>query len=281
MTLSDRAGRGSAAGSPRDRRRLRGLEETWSRNLLSFMVTPLREIEFVAGVALFGLLKLVMGVGVGVGVGALTALVFYGFDVTSLGLGLVPISAVLLVAGWAVSLFVMGLVLRFGNGAGAFAWGIFFVVMPLSGVLPAERAARVPPAGEVLLPTTHAFAAGRALVDGRGMDWGALGLAALTTVLVSAAPLTFLVWMLRLFRRRGYITRYTEAEPTGPLAGWIRPGGGRWPSGSARGGWRAGAFAGPRRRGSPPSSPTGAAGGPPPCRCSPWRCAAGPPAPWW
>jgi len=41
------------------------------------------------------------------------------------------------------------------------------------------------------------------------MDWGALGLAALTTVLVSAAALTFLVWMLRLFRRRGYITRYT------------------------------------------------------------------------
>jgi len=182
------------------------LEETWSRNLLSFMVTPLREIEFVAGVALFGLIKLVLGVGVVV----LTALVFYSFDVTSLGLGLVPIAAVLLVAGWAVSLFVMGLVLRFGNGAEAFAWGIFFVVMPLSGVFyPLSALPVFLRPVSVLLPTTHAFAAGRALVDGRGMDWGALGLATATTVVVSAAALAFLVWMLRLFRRRGYITRYT------------------------------------------------------------------------
>jgi ABC-2 type transport system permease protein len=182
------------------------LEETWSRNLLSFMVTPLREFEFVAGVALFGLVKLAMGVGVV----TLTALGFYAFDVTDLGLGLLPIAAVLLVAGWAVSLFVIGLVLRFGNGAEAFAWGIFFVVMPLSGVFyPLSALPAFLRPVSVLLPTTHAFAAGRALVDGRGMDWGELGLAAVTTVLVSAASLSFLVWMLRLFRRRGYITRYS------------------------------------------------------------------------
>src|SRR5262245_42073094 len=30
------------------------LEETWTRNLLNIMVTPLREVEYVGGVALFG-----------------------------------------------------------------------------------------------------------------------------------------------------------------------------------------------------------------------------------
>ena len=45
-----------------------------------------------------------------------------------------------------------------------------------------------------------------------------------------------------------------------------RPGGGRWPSGSARGGWTAGACAAPTTRGSRPSSPTGAGGARPPCR---------------
>src|SRR5437763_1317741 len=48
------------------------LEETWSRNLLNLMVTPLREFEYAGGVALFGMVKLVMGVGVV----ALTALAF-------------------------------------------------------------------------------------------------------------------------------------------------------------------------------------------------------------
>src|SRR5215207_7086554 len=71
------------------------MEETWSRNLLSLMVTPLRELELVAGIALFGLAKLAMGVGVV----ALAAFAFYAFDVTTLGLGLVPVIAVLLLRG--------------------------------------------------------------------------------------------------------------------------------------------------------------------------------------
>ena len=87
------------------------LEETWTRNLLNLMVTPLREVEYVAGVALFGMVKLVLGVGLMV----LGAFVFFSFDTWTLGVGLVPIGAVLLVVGWAVSLLVMGLVLRFGT----------------------------------------------------------------------------------------------------------------------------------------------------------------------
>ncbi|HZA83528.1 MAG TPA: ABC transporter permease, partial [Actinomycetes bacterium] len=105
------------------------MEETWSRNLLSLMVTPLKELELVAGIALFGLFKLVMGVGVV----AVAAFGFYAFDVTALGLGLLPVIAVLLVGGWAIALFVVALMLRFGNGAEALAWGIMFVVMPLGG----------------------------------------------------------------------------------------------------------------------------------------------------
>jgi ABC-2 type transport system permease protein len=182
------------------------MEETWSRNLLSLMVTPLRETELLAGVALFGLLKLVMGVGAV----ALAAWVFYAFDVTTLGFGLLPVVAVLLVGGWAIALFVVGLVLRFGTGAEALAWGILFVVMPLSGVFYPVQAlpSFLQPVAQ-LLPTTHAFAAGRALVGGGGMPWGELGLAAGTTLVVITVAFGFLFWMLRLFRQRGYVTRYS------------------------------------------------------------------------
>src|SRR4030095_13499633 len=74
------------------------LEETWTRNLLNMMITPVREVEYVAGVALFGLVKLALGVGVIV----LGALAFFSFRTWSLGFGLIPIAAVLLVVGWAV-----------------------------------------------------------------------------------------------------------------------------------------------------------------------------------
>src|SRR4029078_9410355 len=56
------------------------LEETWTRHLLNLMVTPLREVEYLGGVAMFGMVKLVIGVGVMV----LGALAFFSFHTWSL-----------------------------------------------------------------------------------------------------------------------------------------------------------------------------------------------------
>ena len=182
------------------------LEETWSRNLLNLMVTPIREVEYVGGVALFGMFKLAIGVGVV----ALGALGFYSFDVSTLGFGLVPIAAILLFVGWTIALFVIGIVLRFGAGAEALAWGVMFVVMPLSGIFyPVSALPAALRPVSLALPTTHAFIALRSLVDGRALDWGALGIAAGETVIFAILASWFLVRMLGIFRRRGYITRYT------------------------------------------------------------------------
>jgi ABC-2 type transport system permease protein len=182
------------------------LEETWTRNLLNIMVTPLREIEYVGGVALFGMVKLAMGVGVMV----LGALVFFSFDTWSLGLGLIPVGVVLLIVGWAISLLVIGLVLRFWTGAEALAWGVMFVLLPLSGVFyPTDALPAVMRPIALALPTTHAFTALRSLVDHRGNDWRQLTLAAVGSLVLLGLSMWFLVVMLRLFRKRGYITRYT------------------------------------------------------------------------
>ena len=182
------------------------LEETWSRNLLNLMVTPLKESEYVMGVVLFGLVKLVMGVGLV----ALTALVFFSFNVTKLGLGLVPIAAILLAVGWLIALFVIGVVLRFGSGAEALAWGILFAVLPLSGVFyPVTALPAVVRPIAIALPTTHAFNAMRTILDGKGMDWTQLGIAAGETTVLAIVAFWFLTAMLKLFRSRGYITRYS------------------------------------------------------------------------
>ena len=182
------------------------MEETWSRNLLNLMVSPLRELEYVAGVVLFGMAKLVAGVGLVV----LTALALYSFDVTDLGLGLIPVVAVLLLVGWIIALFVIAMVLRFGSGAEALAWGVLFVVMPLSGVFyPVEALPAVIRPIATILPTTYAFEAGRQLLDGGGVPWDQIALATLTSLFLGAVVVAFLVRMLKLFRQRGYITRYS------------------------------------------------------------------------
>lgn len=181
------------------------MEETWSRNLMSLMATPIREVEYVAGVALFGLAKLVVGVGAV----AATAAIGYAFDITSLGWGLVLVAALLMLAGWLIALLVIGLVLRYGSGAEALAWGVLFAVMPLSGTFfPVEALPGPLQQLAAALPTTHAFAAARVLVDGDRFPTQELVTSAALMVVLAVAAFGYAVAMLRTFRRRGFITRY-------------------------------------------------------------------------
>ncbi|MBI2705939.1 MAG: ABC transporter ATP-binding protein/permease [Actinobacteria bacterium] len=182
------------------------LEETWSRNILNLMTTPLRELEYVLGVALFGFAKLVVGLTV---VGA-AAVAFFAFNILSVGWGLFPIAILLIFSGFAISFFVIGLVLRFGQSAEVLAWGILFVVMPLSGVFyPVDALPAVMQPIAYALPTTHAFVAARDLLAGQPMPWDQLAVAVIGVIAALALGIAFLYRMLGTFRRRGFITRFS------------------------------------------------------------------------
>ncbi|GAC1479653.1 MAG: hypothetical protein NVS1B12_17100 [Acidimicrobiales bacterium] len=181
------------------------MEETWSRNLLNLLVTPLREVEYVAGVVLFGLAKLVLAILTL----SLVAFGFFAFHVTDLGLALIPLSAVLMLVGWSVGLIVIGLILRVGQGAEILAWGLLAMVMPLSGTFFPVNAlpGSLQPVSR-LLPTTHVFSAARAVLAGSGLPGHELVVATIGAVVVAAASVVWLVRSLAVFRARGYISRH-------------------------------------------------------------------------
>ena len=182
------------------------MEETWSRNLLNMMVTPVTEPEYMAGIVLFGLAKLVVGLGTV----TLAALVLYSFNILSIGWAVVPIIGILMLVGWCIALFVMGFVLRFGNGAEILAWGVLFVIVALSGVFYPTTAlpAALRPISQ-LLPSTHALIAARQVLGGRPLPWSELGDAAVALAVLIPLSIAYLNWMLRTFRKRGYVTRYS------------------------------------------------------------------------
>jgi ABC-2 type transport system permease protein len=181
------------------------LEETWSRNLLNLMVTPMTELEYGAGVALFGLVKLAIGVTAV----SLVALAACAFQITSLGLALSPVIAILIAVGWSVALIVIGLILRFGQGAEILTWGFIALLLPLSGIFyPVDALpAALQPVAEVL-PTTHVFAAAQEVVAGNPLPWDEVGIAAASTAVLAALSVWFLSYMLAKFRSRGYISRH-------------------------------------------------------------------------
>jgi ABC-2 type transport system permease protein len=118
--------------------------------------------------------------------------------------------ALLVVNGWAIGFFVIGLILRFGQSAEIMTWGINYIVLAMSGVFFPVAALPGPlqPIAAVL-PTTHAFGAVRDVLDGKSVPWERLAASTVGTVLFLAATLTFAGYMLRVFRTRGFVTRYS------------------------------------------------------------------------
>jgi hypothetical protein len=60
-----------------------------------------------------------------------------------------------------------------------------------------------------ILPTTWAFAELRDALDGQPFDWAGFWIALATSLLLIALSGLFATHLLRVFRRRGFVTRYS------------------------------------------------------------------------
>jgi ABC-2 type transport system permease protein len=182
------------------------MEETWSRNLLNLMTTPLTEGEYAAGLAIYAGAKTLLAMTAV----SVTAFVFFGFGLGEVGWALVPVVAVLLLVGWAVALFNIGLMLRWGQSAEIFTWGTNFLLLAVSGVF--NPVSALPPVIQPfarILPTTQAFAAARTVLDGNPVPWGRIAWGFLGAGVMIALAYWFIGWMLSTFRQKGYVTRFS------------------------------------------------------------------------
>jgi ABC-2 type transport system permease protein len=183
------------------------LEDIWSRNLLNVFTSPLSISEYLAGVIVFGLLKLIAGTAVM----ALLAFVLYGFGLLRIGPELVPFVFLLLVMGWSLAIITIGIILRFGQSAEIVAWAMAFAFQPFSAVFyPSD----VLPAGMQavahVVPASYIFEGMRAVLAGHGVVWANLTKAAGLDVLYAAAAIWFMARMLAHVRASGGLSRFGE-----------------------------------------------------------------------
>ncbi len=130
------------------------LQEFWNRNLVNLFSTPLRMCEWVTGVLLLGLCKLVVTVGFG----ALVVYFLYALNVFTVGWAFLPFAVCLMLFGWIVSLLAASTIIYWGQRMEAIAWIIAFFFAPFSAVF---YPVSVLPAWAQLiswsLPTTYIF----------------------------------------------------------------------------------------------------------------------------
>jgi ABC-2 type transport system permease protein len=183
------------------------LEEVWSRNLATLFVSPLSPAEFMAaqigvGIARTGIAVLAMCVLAGA---------LYGFNIIDIGLPLVAFFANLLLMGWAVGLFVSGLILRFGQGAESLAWALIFLFQPIAAVFyPVDVLPGWLQPVAWATPAANVFEGMRQVIAGDGfawvLFWRALGLNAIYL----AAGAGFFLLMFRHARREGMLLQVGE-----------------------------------------------------------------------
>lgn len=181
-------------------------EETWTRNVLNVMTTPIREIEYLVGIAVFGLLKMVLCLAVL----TVTTMVLFDAHIGQIGWWVIPITALLLVNGWALGMFAVGLVVRFGQSAEILIWGLNYVFLSVTGVFFPVSA--IPGFFRVLgrvVPPSAVYEQVRNAVTSGNVSGSALTRAAFGSIVFLALTTLFATRQLHTFRRRGYVTRYS------------------------------------------------------------------------
>jgi ABC-2 type transport system permease protein len=179
-------------------------EEIWARNILNIFVAPVRTWELLVATSLIGVFRATVSAGIL----AILARVFYGFPLFAIGLPLVPFYFSLLLFGWAMGMFTMALVLRFGQAAEALIWGIPFLIQPVSAVFyPLAVLPRWLQGIAKALPSTHVFEGMRSALQTGHVDTGTLVAAVGLNAVYLAAAAAFFGWMLERVREKGYLSR--------------------------------------------------------------------------
>lgn len=183
------------------------LEEMYARNMGNLLMSPLRVPEFLAALAAMSLIRLAISM---VPV-TILAVLFFGFNLYALGLGLAAFFALLILTSWSIGLVVSGLVLRNGMGAEGLAWSITFVLLPFTCVYyPVSTLPAYLHPVAWALPPTYVFEGMRALVIDHVFR-ADLMVEALCLALVyfAAGCLAFLA-LLRSARERGSLLQMGE-----------------------------------------------------------------------
>lgn len=183
------------------------LWDVWNQNLTNLFATPLTPWEFLIGVVILGAIKIILTIFLVF----IIALVFYSFNLLTLGIYFLPFFANLLLFGWIVGIFVTALILRFGRGIQNFAWGFIVLLNPVAAVyypvstLPAllQHIAKI-------LPPSYVFEGMRQILSGKSVSPDYLFWAFFLNFVYLILSLWFFAFMFEKAREKGKLVKLEE-----------------------------------------------------------------------
>lgn len=160
------------------------LEDVWERNFLNIFVTPLTTLEFFVASLILGFIRILIIAFVMF----VLSFLLYHYSIFALGFAFIPYAANLFLFGVVIAIFINSIILRFGTSAQVLAFGLIFIIQPISAIFyPLSSLPFWIHPFSLVLPTTHIFEAMRSTLMTGQID---------TLHLISASILNILYLLL-------------------------------------------------------------------------------------
>ncbi len=159
------------------------IKESWDRNMLNIVASPITPFEHFLALILLSLVKLVITIGLM----TFLAYLLFSFNIFTYGLLLIPLVFNLLLVGWWASFFINSLIVQYGNRIESFTWILIWTIQPFSGVFyPTSSMPGWMQNIATVIPTSYVFDGMRGVIATGQLDYSkvmwALGLNAVYTL---------------------------------------------------------------------------------------------------
>jgi ABC-2 type transport system permease protein len=183
------------------------LEDMWARNLINIFASPIKIQEYIIGLVFISILK----ISIAFIVMSSLAWLFYSFSIFKLGISLIPLILNLMAMGWAVGIFTMALILRFGQEAEVLAWAVAFLFMPFSAVFyPVETLPPLLQKIALFIPSAHVFEGMRMLINEHTLSLTHIITASMLNVIYLTLSTISFLKIYKTAQKRGILPKIGE-----------------------------------------------------------------------
>ena len=178
--------------------------EVWDRNIVNVLASPIKISEFILGLVLVSIVKVLLALAIM----WLVAAMFFGFNLSSLGMSLIFLWTNVVIFAVALGLFNVALVIRFGGTIGPLTWILPFVLQPFVAVF--YPISVMPPLVQKIasfIPLTHVFEGMRYTITTGKFDSGAFWVATILNLFYFVLSVGFFAYMFNLVKRKGTLVK--------------------------------------------------------------------------
>lgn len=177
----------------------------WSRNLSNMFIAPITLTEYMSAYIFSGILKSILTFLIF----SFTAIFFFNFNIFELGsINLILFFVNMVIFAASTGMAILGAIFRYGTRIQSLAWGVIFIIQPLTAAFfpvsvlptPLQKIA-------YLFPPTYIFEAARTSLNKPGISWDMIGISFVINIAYFILAIIFFNYMFRKAKDSGQFAR--------------------------------------------------------------------------